>query len=130
MARAAVGLGIRDLAAIAVVSQDTVARFERGEVLRASTVARLRAALEFCGVIFLDDDPNLPGVRFDVQRIETLQADRLSFDPGPISATMDKDSSPSGRRILHLALLLRARRRELEGNTGKALRRAENERED
>ena len=38
MARAALGLGVRELAAAAKVSVDTVARFERGEELKERTI--------------------------------------------------------------------------------------------
>lgn len=54
MARAALGLGVRDLAKAAEVSPDTIARFERGEELRASTVETIRKALEAQGVQFLE----------------------------------------------------------------------------
>lgn len=54
MARAATGLGVRDLAALAGVSPDTIARLERGEELKPATVATIRAALEAQGVQFLD----------------------------------------------------------------------------
>jgi transcriptional regulator with XRE-family HTH domain len=61
MARAALGLGIRDLAAVAKVSVDTVARFERGEELKERTLEALQRALESAGVEFTDGDQ--PGVR-------------------------------------------------------------------
>lgn len=54
MARAGTGLGVRDLAKLAKVSPDTVARLERGETLRESTIAALRTALETQGVQFLE----------------------------------------------------------------------------
>lgn len=54
MARAATGLGVRELAKMAGVSPDTVARLERGEVLRKNTIATLRNALEARGVQFLE----------------------------------------------------------------------------
>jgi transcriptional regulator with XRE-family HTH domain len=38
MARAALGMGVRELAAAAKVSADTVARFERGEELKERTI--------------------------------------------------------------------------------------------
>ena len=63
MARAATGLGVRDLAKLAKVSPDTVARLERGEELRESTIAAIRAALESAGVIFIDENGDGPGVR-------------------------------------------------------------------
>lgn len=62
MARAALGLGVRDLAKIAEVSPDTVARLERGEELRPATIAAIRKALEAAGVVFLPENGNGPGV--------------------------------------------------------------------
>jgi len=61
MARAAVGIGVRELAAAARVSPDTVARLERGESLRERTVDAIRAALEAAGVEFTNGEQ--PGVR-------------------------------------------------------------------
>lgn len=62
MARAATGLGVRDLAKIASVSPDTVARLERGETIRETTIAAIRTALEQAGVVFLPSNGNGPGV--------------------------------------------------------------------
>jgi ribosome-binding protein aMBF1 (putative translation factor) len=53
MARAALGWGVRDLAHTAKVSPDTVARFERGEVLRESTVNSLVNAFDAAGIEFV-----------------------------------------------------------------------------
>jgi transcriptional regulator with XRE-family HTH domain len=61
MARAALGLGVRDLAAAAKVSIDTVARFERGDELKVRTVEAIQRALEAGGVEFTNG--NRPGVR-------------------------------------------------------------------
>lgn len=61
MARAALGLGVRELAAAAKVSIDTVARFERGEELKERTIEALQRALEAAGVEFTNGDQ--PGVR-------------------------------------------------------------------
>lgn len=63
MARAATGLGVREIAKAASVSPDTVARLERGEVLRPATVAAIRAALEAAGVEFIAENGGGPGVR-------------------------------------------------------------------
>ncbi|WP_245411894.1 helix-turn-helix domain-containing protein [Phyllobacterium leguminum] len=63
MARAALGWGTRDLARNANVSPDTVARFERGENLKSTTVAALRAAFEAAGIEFLPENGEGPGVR-------------------------------------------------------------------
>jgi len=61
MARAALGLGVRELAAAAKVSIDTVARFERGDELKERTIDALQRALEAAGVEFTNGDR--PGVR-------------------------------------------------------------------
>jgi transcriptional regulator with XRE-family HTH domain len=61
MARAALGLGVRDLAAAAKVSVDTVARFERGDELKERTIDALRHALEVAGAEFTNGGQ--PGVR-------------------------------------------------------------------
>ena len=61
MARAALGWGVRELAAAAKVSTDTVARFERGDELKERTIDALQRALESAGVEFTNGDQ--PGVR-------------------------------------------------------------------
>jgi len=63
MARVALGLGVRDLAKLADVSTDTIARFERGELLKDRTVAAMRAALEAAGVEFIPENGGGAGVR-------------------------------------------------------------------
>jgi predicted transcriptional regulator len=64
MARAALAWGVRDLAGAAKVSAHTVARFERGEALRRSTVRAIRTALEDAGCEFIcEDDVSGPGMR-------------------------------------------------------------------
>lgn len=63
MARAATGLGVRDLAKLAGVSPDTIARLERGEELKLATVATIRAALETAGVEFIAENGGGAGVR-------------------------------------------------------------------
>lgn len=63
MARAALGLGVRDLAALANVAQATVSRLERGEELKLSTVSNIRAALEVAGVQFIAENGGGAGVR-------------------------------------------------------------------
>jgi transcriptional regulator with XRE-family HTH domain len=61
MARAAVGMGVRELAAAAKVSPDTVSRLERGEELRDRTIEAIQHALEAAGVAFTNGDE--PGVK-------------------------------------------------------------------
>jgi transcriptional regulator with XRE-family HTH domain len=63
MARAALGLGVRELANLAKVSPDTIARFERGEELRERTLDDIRAALDSAGVEFIAANGGGPGVR-------------------------------------------------------------------
>jgi transcriptional regulator with XRE-family HTH domain len=66
MARAACGLGVRQLADRAGVSPDTVARLEREETLKPSTTEAIRTALEAEGLEFIDADESFggEGVRF------------------------------------------------------------------
>ena len=61
MARAALKLGIRDVARLAIVAPSTVSRLEAGEKLNPRTVEAIRRALEAAGVEFTDGDS--PGVR-------------------------------------------------------------------
>jgi len=63
MARAALGWGVRELAAAAKVSIDTVARFERGDELKERTIEALRRTLEAAGVKFIDENGGGAGVR-------------------------------------------------------------------
>lgn len=61
MARAALQLGIRDLAKLARVAASTISRFEAGETLQPRTVEAIQHALEKAGVEFTNG--NKPGVR-------------------------------------------------------------------
>ena len=63
MARAALGWGVRELAAAAKVSIDTIARFERGDELKERTIEAIHRALEAQGIDFIDDNGGGPGVR-------------------------------------------------------------------
>ncbi len=63
MARAALQLGMRELAVAAEVSPNTIARLERGEALYPRTIAAIRAALEAAGVEFIEQNGGGPGVR-------------------------------------------------------------------
>lgn len=63
MARIALGLGVRDVAKLAGVSPNTIARLERGEELREQTLRTIRAALEAAGVEFIDENGGGAGVR-------------------------------------------------------------------
>jgi transcriptional regulator with XRE-family HTH domain len=63
MARAALGWGIRDLAAAAKVGVDTVTRFERGDTLKERTVEDIQHALEAAGIELIPENGGGPGVR-------------------------------------------------------------------
>ena len=54
---------VREIATLASVSPNTIARLERGEEMRESTLAAIRAALESAGVIFAEESGEGPGVR-------------------------------------------------------------------
>lgn len=63
MARAGLGLGVRDLAQLAVVATHTITRYEGGAELKPRTIQALQDALEGAGAVFLADDGDGPGVR-------------------------------------------------------------------
>jgi transcriptional regulator with XRE-family HTH domain len=66
MARAALELGVRDIAEAAGVSTNTLTRLERGAELLPRTAAAIRAVFEARGIIFLGDGESIeggPGVR-------------------------------------------------------------------
>lgn len=71
MARAALELGVRELAELAKVSTNTITRFERGEVLKDRTIDDIRTALESAGVIFIDPNGEGAGVRLRKPTVET-----------------------------------------------------------
>ena len=64
MARVALGWGTRDLAQKANVSPDTIARLERGERLRATTIEAIRNTFEAAGIQFIPENGGGAGVRF------------------------------------------------------------------
>ena len=63
MARAALQLGVRELAETARVSPTTITRVERGEALYPRTLEAIRAALEAAGVEFIPQNGGGVGVR-------------------------------------------------------------------
>lgn len=63
MARAALGLTVKQLAELSGVSHDTINRLESGEELKERTVAAIRAALEAAGVEFIPENGGGAGVR-------------------------------------------------------------------
>lgn len=64
MARAALRLGVRDLAGASGVSAMTITRFENGASGgQAETLRKLQAALELAGVVFVAENGGGAGVR-------------------------------------------------------------------
>ena len=63
MARAALGWGVRDLAANAGVTANTVSRFENGFDALGNTIRKIQRALENAGIEFIDENGGGPGVR-------------------------------------------------------------------
>lgn len=61
MARAALQIGIRDIAKMAKVAPGTISRLEAGEELKPRTVDAIRHAFEKAGVAFTNGDE--PGVK-------------------------------------------------------------------
>lgn len=68
MARAALQLGVRDVASLANVSPNTVARLERGDDLYPRTLSAIRLALETAGVTFIEENGGGPGVRLRLEK--------------------------------------------------------------
>ncbi len=61
MARAALQIGIRDIAEMAKVAPGTVSRLEAGEELKPRTLEAIQDAFERAGVVFTNG--NEPGVK-------------------------------------------------------------------
>jgi predicted transcriptional regulator len=63
MARAALSLGVRDLAELAKVSPTTITRLEGGGGIYRHTLAAVRSALMEAGVVFIAENGGGAGVR-------------------------------------------------------------------
>ena len=63
MARAALKIGVRELAEMADVTPNTISRIENGGDAMVSTLKKLRQALEAKGVEFIPENGGGPGVR-------------------------------------------------------------------
>jgi hypothetical protein len=70
MARAAVGLGVRELAEQAECAPSTILRFETGKGgMQTGTLSRIQKALEAEGIVFIEGDDTLgPGVRIKLKK--------------------------------------------------------------
>ena len=89
MARAALGLGVRELASAAKVSIDTVARFERGDELKERTIDALQRALESAGVEFTNGDQ--PGVR--LTKASAARSAEIASASRPVAAKVARAKS-------------------------------------
>jgi transcriptional regulator with XRE-family HTH domain len=77
MARAALGLSLRDLAQMAKVHRNTICNFETGKYASEETsLTRIRVALERAGVEFLEEEGGL-GVRIKAPMVS--KAGRLKW---------------------------------------------------
>jgi transcriptional regulator with XRE-family HTH domain len=65
MARAAVGMSVRELSEASSVAESTILRFETGKGgMQTGTLSKIRETLENAGVVFLEADERYgPGVR-------------------------------------------------------------------
>ncbi|MEO0682487.1 MAG: helix-turn-helix transcriptional regulator [Pseudomonadota bacterium] len=70
MARAALKLSVRELAAICDVSHNTISRIENGADARISTMNALQAALEAAGAVFIPENGGGAGVRLRKESAE------------------------------------------------------------
>jgi transcriptional regulator with XRE-family HTH domain len=95
MARAALGWGVRDLAAAAKVSVDTLARFERGEALKERTVEAIQRALEEAGIAFIPENGGGPGARL---RKPVAASAEPAHSSKPAPATDTKPATPKKTR--------------------------------
>ena len=70
MARAGLGISVRELAEISGVAESTILRFESGKGgMQTGTLSRVREALEDEGVVFVEaDDATGPGVRLRLKQ--------------------------------------------------------------
>ena len=102
MARVALGLGVRELAAAAQVSPDTIARLERGEELKSRTAEAIKGALESAGVIFVEENGEGPGVRLRKQKAGKLDDSQPTAPATKVVKAMDaaiaRDRIPNTKR--------------------------------
>ena len=70
MARAALGWGVRELAAKAGISANTVSRYENGADALGGTLLKIQRVLEQGGIVFIDENGGGPGVRLKKRRGE------------------------------------------------------------
>lgn len=103
MARAALKLGVRELAAAAKVSPATVTRIEADLPANASTLAAISAALEALGVEFIAENGGGPGVRLRKSGAQPSAADQQHPEHrsvGPEDEDRAGPEAPDGDEVL------------------------------
>jgi len=81
MARAALKMNVRELAAAAKVSPNTITRIEAGLKVNSSTREAVRRALDGAGVIFVEENGDGPGVRLKRQPLATTPEPEMEIAP-------------------------------------------------
>ena len=94
MARAAVGWGVRELAAKAGVTANTVTRIENGADAKQSTMEMLQRALEAAGIEFTNGDQ--PGVRLTKAAATRLRSASPAFKPPAATKASHAKSAKTG----------------------------------
>jgi len=100
MARTALNLGVRQLAELADVSPDTIARLERGDMLKESTIANIRATLERAGVVFVEENGEGPGVRLKKKVKTPEQLASKIADLHEALPVVDEKAKPSPHKAM------------------------------
>jgi transcriptional regulator with XRE-family HTH domain len=97
MARAAIRWGVRELAAKAGLTANTVTRIENGSDAKQSTMERLQRALENAGVEFTNGEQ--PGVRLTQAAATRLrEADRASQPSGAVKKNRESVGKRARKR--------------------------------
>jgi transcriptional regulator with XRE-family HTH domain len=92
MARAALSWGVRDLAAAAGVTANTITRIENGADTRQSTLVAIQQALEAAGIEFIPENGGGAGVRFKTGNSGTMGPAELEVLLASFSASRMDDA--------------------------------------
>jgi transcriptional regulator with XRE-family HTH domain len=96
LARTALNLTIRQAAELAAVSHETIVGMEAARAsVKSSTVAKVRAALEAAGVIFVEENGEGPGVRLKKQTPAVAELTEKIHALDDKIAAIDVDGEPS-----------------------------------
>jgi hypothetical protein len=79
LARAALGLGVRETAFLTNFNSETVNRIEKEDSVKAVTIEKVSRVFQFLGIIFIDDEKK-PGVMIDLTRLEEVKSGNLDND--------------------------------------------------